>query len=330
MPRNSVTARRPSLGSDLLVVPPPGVADANLFRPRGSLVGALLLAPIMVFLGLVLAALLLGLRGEPAQILLGIGSGALAGWLLSVISLARVLLPQLHLTADGLVVRSPLGGSQRIRWSLIERAELTMGLLRLQASDGVTATVLIAGQTDGGRLLRETILRVSPGVLGPPLQRQLAAMGGSLGGVGGARDRRVQFGVAPVWFALAGGIALGGAALATWGSLTRAGVVLAAGVVVGLAGAALLVALRQRIVVDEHGLTVHPGIGATHTLTWDAIVLVTRSQLDMWLSLNSAGQRRAHVWGPFFFGPLDRQHFQQILRARLLEHNVHTLTRRLL
>lgn len=292
----------------------PVLGQVAIYRPRGALVVLLLVFPAFILLGLMLAGIIAGMHGEVAQTLFITAGGLGLCWALAFVMLQHFTLLRVRTQGDRLVVSFALGGERRMQWSLIDRVERRFGLLRVHASNGVSLSFYAGGLEDGQKLARQVVLRVSPGVLSAPLQRELALMGGAT--FAANPDEELSLNIAPQWLIAAGVVALAGTGLATWGSLTHIIWLFILGVVIGLFGAFLLLSLRQRIVLQSGGLTIIRGLGGRRSLKWDEISLIKALPLEMRLALR--GKQRYTCIGPFFMSPLHRDRLRDALQSNVL------------
>jgi hypothetical protein len=314
IPRPSAPRERPSV--------PIANLPSSIFRPRGALAVGILVIPALIFLALivgVLVARLAGQTGQMATVMLGIGIGMALGWIACVLLFARMLLVTIAVAGDSLIASFPWGGKREIRWILIDRADRQLGVLRLRSSDGIGLLILPTGLTDGEQLLRQIILRVSPSVLSAPLQRELAILGGNRF-VPAPHTPYPQLGIAPLWFVLAGGIAVGGAALTALGSFRNVPLVLAIGAVVGLVGVVLLLVLRQTIILTDTGLTITRTLRGPRSVAWTEIKLIEQLPLEIMLALRS--EQRIVFLGPFFMTAMRRGLLRNALHTYLIDRGV--------
>ncbi len=292
---------------------------SSIFRPRGALAVGILVIPALIFLALIIADLIAGFTGLAKNVALGAGIGMALAWLACVLSFSRMLLVTIAVAGDSLIASFPWGGNRELRWILIDHADRQMGVLRLRSSDGVSLLILPTGLTDGEQLLRQIILRVSPSVLSAPLQRELAILGGNRL-VPAPHTPYPQLNIAPVWFMLAGAIAVGGAALAAWGSSLPDPRVLATGAIVGLAGVVLLLMLRQTIIITDTGLTVMRTLRGPSSISWSDVKLIEQLPLEIMLALRS--DQRIVFLGPFFMSAMRRGLLRNALHTYLIDKGV--------
>ena len=317
--RVSTPIQRPTMPGERSNAPTSAIS-VSTFRPRGTLAVGILVIPALVFLALIVIILSVGAAGPTATILLGIGAGMALGWITCVFLFARVLLMTIHVSGEGLIASYPWGGKQAIRWQIVDRADRQMGILRLRSSDGISLLILESGLTEGQQLLRQIILRVSSSVLSEPLQRELAILGGNVSAAQAQQPTFPQLGISPVWSLAAGALALGGAALATWGSVQQNLGLLAPGAIVGLVGVFLLLILRQTVILTEAGITITRTLGGPKTMGWSEVQLIEQLPLEMVLALR--GEKRVVFLGPFFMTSLRRDLLRNAFHDRLIDQGI--------
>lgn len=322
--RTSAILNRPRTGtSGRLNLPMPPV-EAATYRPRGALAATMLVAPALVLLAMTAVILIADATGVARLILLGTGSGLALAWLVCATLFGRVLLVTVRTTTEGIEANYPGGGSQLLRWQIIDHVDRQLGFVRMHSSDGHTLMFIEGGLTNGQRLLRQTLLRASPTVLSPTLQQELALLGGGLFKTT-YQPPTPRLGLSPVWLGLAGIAGVTGLALAAWGSLMHAGLLLAIGVGVGLVGVFCLLILRQAITITDTGFTVDRGFGAPVTLTWSEIKLIEYVPLEMMQALR--GERRVIFIGSFFMTPSRRDLLRTSFQKHLESQGVPVLQR---
>jgi hypothetical protein len=296
------------------------------FRPRATLAVILLLVPAALVLVTIIVVQVAALSGTERSIAAGIAGGMTLGWLAMVaISLPRLLMT-IHVTSETIEIVWPWGASQKMIWRLIDRVEMPLGNLSLHSSDGKSLLVITGTLTDGSRLTRLTLLRVSPTILSPTLQQELALLGG---GIYASRAPIAipPITIAPVWPALATVVALAGTALAVAGTLAHDGAWLAIGVPVGLLGVGVVLFLRQTIILSEDGITVVRGLGKPRMMRWQEAMLIERAPLDSVLALRDRRGRRVVMLGPFYLIGLRRDLLRDAFSRHLLSQGVNMLDR---
>ncbi len=296
------------------------------YRPRGALATLLTLVPAVGVLIVLALLLMVPLRGMAELIALGVCGGFVFGWLVGLIALAPMLLITVNTSSDGIEATWPWGKARTLAWRLIDRVDTPLGNLRLHASDGQSLTLLTSALTDSHRLVRMTLLRVSPTVLSLPLQQELALLGGGIFATGTPPDMP-PITMAAIWPALAAMVALAGTTLAVIGSLLHAGVWLAIGVPTGLVGVALVLLWRQTIVLTDQTITVVRGMGRPKTISWSDVELIEQSPLGIALALRSRDRQRIVLLGPFFLTGLRRYQLLDALNKHLLSRDVQVFQR---
>jgi len=310
---------RPTVGGDRPSAPMISTMPLSTFRPRGSLAVAILLVPALFFLALICGIMIAGLRGQTEAVLLGVSSGMAIGWVVCVYLFSRIILMTVTANAEGLTTQYPWGGSQTVRWTLIDRADRQLGLLRIHSSEGKNLLILETGLAQGERLLRQLILSVSPTVLSLPLQRELSILGGDLFAIQ-SQATFPELTVAPYWLVAAGGLALAGCGLAAWGFASQAAWLLIVGALIGIIGALTLLLFRQRIILTEVGITITRGLGGPRTMTWFEMVLI--EQLPLELAMGLRGAHRIVFLGPFFMSSMRRDLLRNALRTHLIDRGI--------
>ncbi len=303
-------------------VPPPVPLEAEMYRPRGALAALLLVTPAVVALGLTLAVLVAHAAPTVKQTLLGIGGGVLLLWLTAMVLARRVLFSTVQASLDGIEVHTVRGERILLRWRLIEDVSRHFGLLRLRSSDGKDVTLLEGGLTNGQQLLRQILLRVSPTVLAPSLQEELKVLGGTL--LDPVATHTLPIG--PLWLAVGSALALGGLGLGAWGVLASVLVLVSLGSALVVLGALVLVACRQRLLINSQEITVIAPFGQSRTLLWSEITLIETLPLGLMLRLRG-GDRSMTFLGPFFLAPLRAEHLRAEFEAQLDQRGVMTYRR---
>ncbi len=279
---------------------PLSMHEAETFRPRGALMTPLLVGPALALLGMLAAAAILRhMSPAVAMILLGVTGALVVMWVILVIGLARVLLTTVRASSEGIEAQAPWDERRLLRWKYVDLVERRMGFLRLQTSEGTSLVLLESGLTDGQRLLRQILLRVSPTILSNALVQELAMMGGAPADP----DAEQLLTIAPVWFAATSGVALVGIALSLWGEFAHILGLLIAGIVILAICVVALVIFRQTITITERSVTLAHGFGHPVTVAWEAIAVIETMPLEMMLAFR-ADNRRLVFLGPFFMAPL--------------------------
>ena len=295
-------ATKPLRHATATLVPelPMSLLEAEVYRPRGALAAAVLVAPALVLLGLLAAATMLRHHDAMlAEILLGMAGGLVVMWMALLIGLARALLTTVRTTGEGIEVQLPWDERRLLRWKYVDLVERQMGFLRLQSSEGTRLLLLESSLTNGPRLLRQILLRVSPNVLSMPLQQELTMMGGGPTDP----DATQLLTVSPLWFALASGIALVGVVLSLWGEFGHLLALLIAGIVVLALCGGVLFFFRQTITITEHNMLLERGFGRPQSLEWSQVAVIEMMPLQMLMAFRADNQRMVFL-GPFFMAGL--------------------------
>jgi hypothetical protein len=297
----------PAAPSTYPMLPP---VQATIFRPRGTTAIGVILIPAICLLGVIAVTRMLHLRGDSLYITLGVAIGIVGGWLLLILTFARILLMTVCSTSEQISIRTPWGRTRTLQWSLIEYADWRWGFLRLQSSDGQRVVILANGLSNGEQLIRHAVLRVSPNVLSAPLQRELDF----LNGTASVAVAIPEIPIAAAWMIAAGILAVGGAGLAAWASITRLTPVMAIGVITGFIGVIGLLLFRQTLSMTPNEITIQR-TGGIITLKWSDVILIERTQLGLVLALRTA-QRRVRFLGPFFMSPHRRSFLMHVFAER--------------
>lgn len=279
---------------------PLNMHEAETFRPRGALVTTMLVGPALALLGMLAAAAILrGMSPAVATILIALAGALVVMWIVLVIGLARVLLTTVRASSEGIEAQAPWDERRLLRWKYVDLVERRLGFLRLQTSDGTSLVLLENGLTDGQRLLRQILLRVSPTVLSNALVQELAMMGGAPVDP----DAEQLLTISPVWFAVTSGVALAGIALSLWGEFVHIlGLLIAGIVILGFCVVALVI-FRQTITITERSMTLAHGFGRPQTVAWTDIAVIETMPLEMALTFGT-NKGRLLFLGPFFMAPL--------------------------
>jgi hypothetical protein len=298
------------------------VREAEIFRPRGTVATAVLLAPMLVALALVAVAMfgMPDANTRTGALIAGIGLGGI--WLLSLPLLARVLLVAITAHAEGLEVTILGGRVRELPWALIDGVDRRMGLLYLHYSSGFGVWIMEGGLSNGRRLVRQILLRVSPTVLGPSLKEELALMGAVSN-----PDAEITVPIALGWQLGSGLLVASGVVLITAGVLLRIVALPGIGGGVALLGIALFFFFGQRLTLSETTLVLRPAIGASRTLQWADVKLVDAWPLAPIVILTMADQKKLTLLGPFFYSALWADLWNSTLDARVISRGVPFLHR---
>jgi hypothetical protein len=297
---------------------PVSMLESEAYRPRGSLAIGMLVLPVIGVLGLLAAALILRTAEEMlAEILLGVSGAVAIIWIALLFGLARVLLTTVRASGEGIEARTPWDERKLLRWKYVELVERKFGFLRLQTSDGGSLLLLESSLTNGQRLLRQILLRVSPSVLSLPLQQELTLLGGGPMNP----DVTQSLTLSPWWFFLPGGIALAAVGLVLSGVFTHLLVLLIIGLLLYLPCMVLLYFLRQTIALTDEGVTVTRGLGQPQTVAWAEIAVIEQMPLEMVMAFRT-NTRRIVFFGPFFMSPLRAGLWQGTIEDRLISQGI--------
>lgn len=290
--------------------------EAQLFRPRGALAASLLVGPMLLLLAALALAGISGVGSLFARVVLAVGGGLAALWLVAALGLARILLTTVRASSEGIEARTPWDSRRLLRWALIDRVERRFGILRLHSSDGQQLIFIEIGLTQSRQLLRQILLRVSPAVLSSALKEALALLGGPA-------DPNAEYtvAVAPIWIAGASATLAGGIALAVWGHFAGGMPLFITGIGLAALSAGMLVLFRQTVAITETGMALARGFGKPTTLAWDDVGVMDKVPLDFALALRS-GERRLIILGPFFFAPLRAEIFRSTISVHVLDRGV--------
>jgi hypothetical protein len=283
--------------------------DLKVYRPGSALAVCILLLPAAA--ALLAAALALNT------------SGRVPLWLPFVLLLCVLGLPVLWLAMQsvrtstlGIAMGRPWQTWNEIPWAAIERVEQVGPRLRIMASDDRQLTIWPALLRDAGRLERELLLRLPPQVLAGKFATRGQIF---VGGIPGT----VQVQAQPRWRGITAAACLLGPVLLVGGLVALPhpvawAVALVAGLV-ELAVLALLLAISQRVTLDDTGIRVSgPLHRGARSMRWRDVELIEKTPRERVLRLR--GTKKLVCLGPGMLPPhegaLMRTFIQEYCRRR--------------